>query len=145
DAGDVLDFVARLVLKSLVVAESRADAARYRLLATIRQYAAERLFDSKEAEAVRRRHREFLLGLAESAPTWSGAGEEVWLQRMEADHDNLRAALEWAGHKETLDEAHLRLVASAWRFWEVCGYQTEGRGWLEPAVAASTDTAAPLR
>ncbi len=145
DSGDVLDLVARLVLKSLLVAESRGDQARYRLLETIREYAEERLAEAEEAEQVCVLHRQFLLDLAESAPTWSGAGEEVWLQQLEADHDNLRAALEWGVRGTKLEEAHLRLVASAWRFWEVCGYRTEGRGWLEPAVAASANAAPPLR
>jgi predicted ATPase/class 3 adenylate cyclase len=145
DTRDVLDLLARLVLKSLVIAESGDDSARYRLLETIRQYALDRLIDSRETEAVRHRHCKFLLGLAESAPQWSGAGEEVWTQRMEADNDNLRAALEWSEYAQTAHEAHLRLVASAWRFWEVCGYHTEGRGWLDRAVAASTEAVAPLR
>ncbi|MGH2995718.1 MAG: ATP-binding protein, partial [Gaiellaceae bacterium] len=145
ESYELLDLVAGLVLRSLVLAERDGGQARYRLLETIHENAAERLVESGETATLRGRHREFFLALAESAPTWSGAGEEVWLERMEADHDNLRAALQSGGYEDRADEAHLRLAAAAWRFWEVHAYRSEGRGWLEPAVAASAEAPAPLR
>src|SRR5439155_25608839 len=90
----VLDLLASLVEKSLVGYEERGGAARYRLLETIRHYALERLEKTGEGNSVRRRHRAFYLALAEEAePLLAGAQQAAWLERLETEHDNLRAAL----------------------------------------------------
>jgi predicted ATPase/Tfp pilus assembly protein PilF len=144
--SDVLDLLMRLVDKSLVISEPAENGgrARYRLLETIRQYALERLIEAGGAEAARARgrHLSHFLALAEQAePQLRGAEQMAWLDRLDLEHDNLRAALEWAlgaGRSGALDG--LRLAASLWRFWYLRSSRTEGRAWLERALAAPSGT-----
>jgi predicted ATPase/class 3 adenylate cyclase len=150
EAYEVLDLLTQLANKSLVVVES--EEARYRLLETIRHYARDKLMESGEAGAVRGRHLDFFLNLAEEAePELIGADQAVWLNRLEVEHDNMRAALEWGkaieGGSEggMLHEAPLRLVGALWRFWYLRGYLSEGRGWLEMALSESSGASASLR
>ena len=93
DEEDVLDLLGRVVDKSLVLAESSGEGrVRYRMLEPIRQ----RLGASGEADEVQGRHAAFYLALAEEAePELSGAQEGLWVERLEGEHDNLRAALSW--------------------------------------------------
>ncbi len=96
---EVLDLLTALVDRSLVVYEERGDGggSRYRFFETVRQYASERLAEAGEKELARGRHLEFFLGLAEAAePHLTGAGQAEWLDRLAAEHDNLRAALDWS-------------------------------------------------
>lgn len=146
EEGEVLDLLSRLVDKSLVIAAAESDgASRYRLLETVRQYASGKLGSGGEKEAVRQRHALFFLGLAERAePKLSGAGQAVWLDRLESDLDNLRAAVGYfreSGQAAT----HLRLAGSLWRFCYLRGHYTEGRGWLEGALAGGDDAPSSAR
>jgi predicted ATPase len=140
-APEVMELLTRLVDKSLVVVEEHQGATRYRLLETIRQYAREKLMQAGEPEAtgVHGRQLEFFRALAESAePALRGAGQLAWLARLEAEHDNLRAALKWAGAAESpiwSHQAGLRLAGALARFWYLHGYWREGRGWLRQALA----------
>jgi predicted ATPase/transcriptional regulator with XRE-family HTH domain len=140
DVGfDVLSGVATLVDHSLVQAESDSDGeeSRVRLLETIREYAQERLTESGEGEALRRRHAEYYLALAEAAePELTGRAQERWLACLEREHDNLRAALRWACEREA-GEQGLRLAGALGRFWYTRGYVSEGRSWLEAALTAA--------
>ena len=113
ERSDVLESLLMLVDKSLVVAGPTGDrGARYRLLEPVRQYARERLEQSGEADAFRRRHAEFFLGLAEEAAAeLTGAHQQEWAKRLEAEHDNMRAALSWSLENEP--ETTLRLAGSA--------------------------------
>lgn len=96
-AGDVVDLLGRLVDKSLVWVDEQEEGPRYRLLETIREYAAEKLEAAGEAVAVRARHYDWCLALAERAqPHLTGAEQATWLGRLEREHDNLRTALRWA-------------------------------------------------
>jgi predicted ATPase/class 3 adenylate cyclase len=132
DAGEVLDLLARLVDKSLVTVEQISAEVRYRLLETIRQYGLERLRDAGEEAAVRERHRAHFLELAEEAEMeLLGPDQKTWLDRLETDHDNLRAALEWSRSSPDRIEVGLRLAGSLTHFWEVRGYWEEGRRWLD--------------
>ncbi len=148
-AGDyeVLDLLSQLVDKSLVVCEEQDGEFRYRVLETVRQYGLERLGESGEAESVRGRHRDWCLRLAEQAePELRGAKHKVWLGRLEREHDNLRAALEWSLQRGNADIA-LRLAGALWWLWFVHGHWREGRQWLDRALAGSravgeADTAA---
>lgn len=143
EVSDVLDLLTQLVDKSLVVAEIRGGEARYGLLETVRQYARDRLMESGDAADARARHGGWYLTLAESAdPKLRGPEAEVWLERLESEHDNLRAALEWSKIGETGAEAGLRLAAALTWFWFLHGYWSEGRAWLKAALARSSD--APL-
>jgi predicted ATPase/transcriptional regulator with XRE-family HTH domain/Tfp pilus assembly protein PilF len=129
---EVLDRLDGLLQRSLVVAEDRGDAQRFRMLETIRQFAAERLSLSGEDPAVRQRHAEYFTGMAEAAQlqmTGPEAGSAT--ARLQGEIDNLRAALRWtqAANRVALG---LQLGASLWRFWSSTGLSAEGlRGLME--------------
>ena len=135
--GKVLDLLSELVDKSLVTAEAAGDGGlRYRLLEPIRQYALERLEESGQLEVTRRYHTRFYLAEAETAePELTGLRQTWWLDRLESEYGNLRAALSWS--LERGDELGLQLGSVLWRFWYMRGYLSEGRKWLEEALAES--------
>jgi predicted ATPase/DNA-binding SARP family transcriptional activator/DNA-binding CsgD family transcriptional regulator/Flp pilus assembly protein TadD len=128
---DVLGLLTTLVEKSLVVAEESWErGARYRLLEPVRQYAQEKLRGSREVAVVWRRHAEFFLALAEEAePELSGPRQAEWLDRLETEHDNFRAALSWALEREV--GLGPRMAGALCRFWHTRGYLSEGRRYLE--------------
>jgi tetratricopeptide (TPR) repeat protein len=133
---EVLDLLTSLVDKSLAFAETHQEATRYRLLETVRQYARDRLLESGEGEAVRERHRDYFLHLAEEADTQlSGPEQARWYGRLETEHENLRAALAWCEQTAGGVRAGLRMVAALWRFWEVRGHIAEGRALAQAALA----------
>jgi len=136
-AHDVLDLMTQLVNKSLIIAErEQGQEARYRMLETIRQYAIERLLEAGEAERTRNRHFEFFMQWAERVePLVRGLQQLEWLNRVEAEHDNLRAALEWGLAQAERGEASLRLAGALFSFWYRRGYISEGRAWLARALA----------
>ena len=132
-SDDVLDSLTHLVDKSLVAADEQGQDVRYRLLETIRQYARGKLLESGESAPLRDRHLDFFVKLAEEAePKLESAEEFEWMSRLEPDHDNLRAALEW-GFDNQPDLA-LRLSGALMFFWNQKGFASEGRGWLEAAL-----------
>jgi len=141
--GEVLDLLSQLVDKSIVVTEEREGSQRYRLLESIRQYALERLEASGEADALRRRHAEYFTGLAEVAePELLGSAQADWLDRLEREHDNMRAVLAWASKGAVGDPSveqrygvGLRLATALAMLWHIRGYWREGRQWLESALA----------
>jgi predicted ATPase/class 3 adenylate cyclase len=129
---EALDLLSGLVDKSLVLYEEREGQERYSLLETVRQYAGERLGQSGEAETVQERHRSCFLALAETArPQLSGPDQVAWYGRLEAEYDNLRAAL--AACQETAEgtRAGLRMVGALASFWEVRAHWAEGQVWCE--------------
>lgn len=130
----VLDLLTRLVEKSLVMATPQDGATWYQLLETVRQYARDRLLESGEAPATRDRHRDWYVWLAERAEPELEAREQLaWLERLEREHDNFRAALEWSLEGGG-SEAALRLAGALHPFWLVRGYWTEETTWLERAL-----------
>ena len=135
--SELLHLLAQLVNKSLIIAERGPDQVmRYRMLETIRQYASERLLESGDGEHMGRRHLEFFLQWAERAgPQVRGAQQLEWLSQIEAEHDNLRAALEWSLGQADCGEATLRLAGALLAFWNGRGYFSEGRAWLARALA----------
>ena len=139
-AEQVLGHLSRLVDKSLVVLEPEpAGHTRYRMLDTVRQYAAEQLAEAAETDYVRRRHTDHFLALAEHAATFNGRPSQAyWLERLESDHDDLRAALQWCHAHDP--ERWVRLaLALAW-FWLYRGHLSEGREWLQGILSAATLT-----
>jgi predicted ATPase/DNA-binding NarL/FixJ family response regulator len=133
---EVLELIAGLVDRSLLQVIEGARMARYRLLETIRQYAADRLVESGEAEAVRVRHFRFYLALARRAEReLEGSGLLEWLAVLDADHDNIRAALDW-GARTRSGEDTLQLTSALWQFWMVRGHLSEGSRRFEAALAA---------
>jgi predicted ATPase len=135
--GDVLGLLSGLVDKSLVLVSEGEDEARYRLLEMVRQYAEEKLHASGEEAALRSRHARFYLELAEHADSeLTGAEQEVWLDRLEAELANLRVALRWCLESdEPGAETGLRLASALCLFCYLRGHYDEGRGWLEEALA----------
>jgi non-specific serine/threonine protein kinase len=136
DELEVLELQSYLIEKSLaMVEESLAGETRYRLLGTIRQYARDRLVEAGEAARVRTRHLEWFVELAEKAAMeLRGQDQAIWFDRLEQEHDNLRAALEWSLAGDESVEAGLRIGGALYRFWYVRGYLTEGRQWLDQAL-----------
>lgn len=147
EAPQMLDLLAHLVDKSLVLADELAGGGtRYRLLETVRQYALDRLIESGEAGGVRDRHRAFFLSLAEDAELeLHGPRQQTWLDRLDAEHGNLRAALEWSRASSEGAEIGLRLAGALWWFWEVRGYWTESRQWLEELLTRAPHAPAAVR
>jgi tetratricopeptide (TPR) repeat protein len=114
------------------------------MLETIREYATERLEASEEAEAVRRRHAAYYLALADRGEGHYAPPRSDWLARLEREHDNLRAALGWALARGDAEIA-LALAGALWPFWSSRGHLSEGRRWLEAALALGGDAPAPAR
>ncbi len=142
---DILDLLIQLVDKSLVVMESHRGEARYRLLETVRQYARDRLREAGDADNVQRRHRDWYLHLAERADSrLRGPEEGVWLTKLEAEHDNLRAALELSKREEGGAETAVRLARALEWFWYLLGHWSEGRAQLEEVLAQSDDASSSL-
>ena len=143
DASDVLDLLTGLVDKSLVVYGEQAEGAgdRYRLLETIRQYAHERLEENKEAEAVCSRASAWFLGFAEEAELHAkGPEQKAWLDRLDTEHDNLRASLSWFQQEAEGVESGLRLAGALWHFWWIRGHYSEGRLRSGRALARREET-----
>jgi len=145
-AEQVLDLLTALVDKSLVFAEDRGGATRYRLLETVRQYARDRLFERGEGIQWRDRHLACFLAVAEQAePQLVGADQRAWLDRLEADHDNLRSSLAWSSAEGGNASSGLRLAGALRLFWSIRGYLGEGRGWLADCLAAAPGEAPAIR
>ncbi|HEU5103410.1 MAG TPA: BTAD domain-containing putative transcriptional regulator [Roseiflexaceae bacterium] len=142
--NDVLDLLAHLVDKSLVVVDRPpSGAVRYRLLEPIRQYAHMKLMEAAEAPATRQQHAHFFLALTEQAePQLAGAEQVTWLNRLEQEHDNLRAALQWFIERGEAAPG-LRLGEALWRFWRTRGHLTEGRACLAELLALPTRSISP--
>jgi predicted ATPase/DNA-binding CsgD family transcriptional regulator len=143
---EVLESLLSLVDKSLVVAEAANDGRmRYRMLEPVRHYGLERLEDSGEVEVVRRRHAEFFLALAEEAEPWlRGPEQAAWFERLDAENDNLRAALSWL-LEQCEGELALRLSGALGEFWHVRGHLEEGRRWLEATLARGDEAPARVK
>jgi non-specific serine/threonine protein kinase len=143
DAGflgghSVIHLLTDLAARSLVLYEEREDRARYRLLETVRELCERRIMDGDGdgdgAAFVRRRHLGFFLTLAEDAEeNFSRATQAAWLNRLETEHDNLRAAIRHSLESTDPDGA-ARLAIAMHMFWSVRGYHEEGRSWTELAV-----------
>jgi len=138
--AQILDLLSRLVDKSLVIVEGTdGGEPRYRLLETVRQYAADRLAESGEATPVRLRHRDRFLALAEEAEQGlRGPEQEAWTARLAIELDNLRAVLDWCKTEEGGPDAGLRVAGALGLFWDVRGYLSEGRRWLEGLLSLAT-------
>jgi len=137
---EVLDLLLRLIDKSLVV-ETRAERApRYRMLEPVRQYAAQHLEESGEADETRSRHAAFFLALAEEAEKNTGGEQHaLWLGLLEQEHDNFRAALSWAVEQGNA-ELGLQLSATLGGFWFIRGHFSEGHRWMKQTLENSCQT-----
>jgi predicted ATPase/DNA-binding CsgD family transcriptional regulator len=149
---DVSSGISSLLRKSLLRLEegptpaSRYPEPRLRVLEMVREYAAEQLAASGEETLLRERHRDWCRALAEEAePNLRGPGQREWLDRLEADHENLRAALTWCQSGAGGQEHALRVAAALAWFWRLHGHMSEGRRWLGAALASGDQTASSTR
>jgi len=133
----VFDGLASLIDKSLLwQAEGLEGEPRFGMLETIREYAREQLEASEDADLLRRQHAVYYLTLAETAEPHFTSGEQLtWLAQLDAEHDNMRAALGWSQSLTGDLEIGLRLAGALWWFWWVRGYTSEGQAWLESVLA----------
>jgi predicted ATPase/class 3 adenylate cyclase len=141
---DVLTGVESLEDKSLLRQEEAGGEPRFLMLETIREYALEQLEAGGEAAELQRRHAESHLALAEATwPKLVGPEQVELLARLEAEHDNLRAALGWSQEQASRAETGLRLAGALYRFWWRRGYLSEGRARLQGALEWSTRDGTP--
>jgi predicted ATPase/class 3 adenylate cyclase len=133
---DVLGILGSLVDKSLIQRMAApSKAVRFGMLETIREFGMEQLETAGEAASTRNRHAVHFLNVAEAAePHLRGVEQKRWLDQLELDHDNIRAALRHAIDSEEA-KVGLRLVGALWRFWHMRGHLAEGRIWAEEVLA----------
>jgi tetratricopeptide (TPR) repeat protein len=143
---DVLDAVSILVEHSLLTTSEDAEATtRYGMLEVIRSFALEQLSKAQEKDELFVSLTDWADHFARDADHYvSGVEGGAWLERLESEHDNFRGAMEWAIEHDPNDMG-LRLPESLWRFWELRGHFTEGRLWLERAIAAAPEGPPGLR
>lgn len=140
---EVVDVLDQLADQSLLRRVPDVEEPRFLMLQTIREFAAERLEESGEADLVRDRHLEAFLALAQTAQSHLfGPQRKEWLDRLDADHDNFRKALEWCVRQEDAPRA-MRLGASLWRYWQMRGHLHEGRRRMAEILALPTSRAFP--
>jgi predicted ATPase/DNA-binding CsgD family transcriptional regulator len=146
EAVEVLDRATSLIDHSLLRQVERVgEEPRLLMLETIREYGWECLAARGEIEQVKQAHADYYLALAEEAePHLASAAQEQWMARLEKDHDNLWAALSWFIGQGEQEEA-LRLAGALWRFWLMRGHLSEGRQWLEKALAGSEGISSAAR
>ncbi|GHO46612.1 tetratricopeptide repeat protein [Ktedonospora formicarum] len=144
DEVDSLTLVSSLVDKNLLqIVERSNDEARLLMLETIREYGEECLHTSGEFQAVREAHTKYYLQLVEEAePELRKANQAQWLERLEQEHDNLRAALKGLLERQHAEKA-LRLASSLWNFWLIRAHQSEGYQWLEDALNLAISNEVP--
>jgi predicted ATPase len=151
DEWDVTDLLTALLDNSLLTRAAAAGGEpRLSMLETVREYARERLEASGEAEAWRHKHADYYVALAEQVePELRGPAQAAALNRLEEEHDNLRAAMEWLLRRGDAQQEHLevavRLAWAAWLHWVMRGHLNEGRRWLEEVLARGTALPADLR
>lgn len=143
---DILDTLGSLVDKSLVqVKHEENGEVRFGMLETMREYAVEQLRERGDFELARVQHNDYFLALAErTAPELRGLQQVRWQARLEREHDNFRAALQWASDTERRD-VMIRLAAALAYFWYFQAHIGEGRGWLEHALAHDTGCPVSVR
>jgi predicted ATPase/DNA-binding CsgD family transcriptional regulator len=142
----VLPILAQLIDKSLIEVAEHGGAARYRFLESIRQYAAEKLGASGEEPALVRRHRAWFADVVERAEAeWRGARQASWLAYLDAEHDNIRAALDRRGPDRDELDAALRVAGALWWFWLMRGHLREGRAHLAGLLALAPPSSSATR
>ena len=144
-AADLLDLLSSLVDKSLLRQDEHEGEPRFSMLETVREYAVERFEATAGDEPLRKRHAEYFLAFVEQASgQLTGPQQRTWLERLEREHDNLRAALDWAVEQPE-PELTLRLAGALGRFWEVHGHLNEGQRRLEKALSRCTTASPSIR
>lgn len=143
DRARAEELVARLVESSLVVAATRNGTMRYRLLETIREYAAERLDPASRRDELHRAHAAHFLAMIENTPIEDPASKVEALAVRDEERDNLHAAMRWtlgAG-----SDLAVPMAAALWRYWLIRGHRVQGLAWLEAALTSPASVASPPR
>ncbi|HVU10317.1 MAG TPA: tetratricopeptide repeat protein [Phototrophicaceae bacterium] len=141
----IVDGLETLLNHSLLQSrEGVHGESRLTMLELMREYSLEQLSQSDELEMLQRRHAQFYLALAEAAENeLSGADQQVWIERLEQEHDNLRLTLQWSLEHEPL--IALKMSGALWYFWFTRGYFSEGRMWLGQAIAGTDPDTADIK
>ncbi|HEX6034602.1 MAG TPA: tetratricopeptide repeat protein, partial [Anaerolineales bacterium] len=140
EPDEILDLLTYLVDKSLVIVDKQGGEPRFQMLETIREYAGKKL---PELNELRNHHLDFYMKLGEEIePKLHGAEQAPWLNKLELEHDNLRAALDWSLTGGDL-ESGLRLAGALWLFWDIHGYHLEARVWLDRLLAKGQGLVSP--
>jgi predicted ATPase/DNA-binding CsgD family transcriptional regulator len=136
---DLLNALEHLTDHHLVRSKSTPSGeTRFRMLETIREFGVEALDEAGELEALQRAHANWCTELAvTSAPALTGNDQAAWLDTLETEHDNLRAALAWCMAKSPANA--VRMAAALWRFWWIRGYVREGHSWLRRVLEHSSE------
>lgn len=143
---DALDSLQSLVEKSLVLRDEHLGEVRFRFLETIREYAFERYMTNEEREEIKNRHLEYYLVIAEEAePHLHAVGQAIWLDRLDREHENLKAALEWCLETEQKVVYGLRLADALSLFWYTRGHGVEGTVWLRKLLSQGREIPTELR
>lgn len=144
NSSDILSVITTLIEKSIVTAQTQQHETRYAMLATLREYANEKLIEAGEAEQLRERHLRYFSELTERVqPLLRGHDSGIWRDRLERDNDNLRAALQWSLEHGDRNDG-LRLSGALEDYWRMLGQLTEGRHWLDSLLEAGpTDRSLP--
>jgi non-specific serine/threonine protein kinase len=144
--SDVLDVLARLVDKSLVLVSRAPDGGRRnRFLETIRHYARARLAESGETGVIADRHLRWCMLVAEPDASGLAGRDRAWLRRLHDEHENVRAALDWSATAPGGAPLGLALAVGMVQFWTVRGLFAEGQQWLERLLDADPPSEAPVR
>jgi predicted ATPase/Tfp pilus assembly protein PilF len=146
EVDEVLDLLSCLIDKSLVVVKFNGKEKRYQFLDTILKYSQVRLLESNELDEFTSRHAKYFTALVEASygRLW-GPKQAETLSILESELDNLRTALAWMATDTGSEELLLRMAGSLWRFWEIHGYISEGRSWLDRALANNSISSPYLR
>jgi predicted ATPase/class 3 adenylate cyclase/Tfp pilus assembly protein PilF len=146
EASEVLDLLTGLIDKSFVIGEPQKGHTRYRFLETILKFSQERLCESQEADEFAQKHALYFLKVAEKSygKMW-GSEQAYWLGVLDEERDNLRTALDRLSQIAGNEGMMLQLAGSLWRYWEIRGYFTEGRAWLETALTHNPNASQYLR
>jgi predicted ATPase/DNA-binding CsgD family transcriptional regulator len=144
--GEFLDHLSQLIDHSLLFHIDGIDGeSRLAMLETLREYGVEQLRTRGEEAAARCAHAKCVVQMVEAGePQLIGPGQDAWLQQLDLEHDNIRAAIEWSLLEGNVEMA-LRIGSAVWRFWSTRGYLTEGRTWLTRALAKGGTVAEPVR
>jgi predicted ATPase/DNA-binding CsgD family transcriptional regulator len=142
--GSLLDAVAGLVEKSVLLREEHDSGVRYRLLDTIREYGRERLAESGDHRTLRRRHRDRYLELAiEANAGWFSPQGPLWRDRMRLEHPNVRTALDFSLSDPAETQAGMLLAAALGFGWRMMGLLSEGRRWLDRLLELDVEPTVP--
>ncbi len=140
ETWEVLDLLTGLIDKSFVIGEHRNGHEHYHFLETILKFSQERLAERQETGEFAQKHAEYFLEIAEESygKMW-GAEQACWLKVLDQEGDNLRTSLEWFAQAGSDKGLLLKMAGCLWRYWEIRGYLTEGRHWLDTALAEEQD------